>query len=175
MPTGDGHSQLAHWLVGHVPRARDTRVRVTVKFRPLSRFEGALRARPHWSGPTVAAHSMRSRRCHRATGHGRWRQSHQGSSATPSPACRAGRCLLRTAQRTRASSSIVDVFVISKLLRANGGCLGDYYRRRTWVAAKSHGEPPTGLRPVDVRMGKPGTRHGVSLPPEHIGRVEGTG
>ena len=23
-------------------------------------------------------------------------------------------------------------------------------------------------------MGKPGTRHGVSLPPEHIGRVEGT-
>ena len=23
-------------------------------------------------------------------------------------------------------------------------------------------------------MGKPGTRHGVSLPPEHIGWVEGT-
>ena len=56
-----------------------------------------------------------------------------------------GQCLLRTAQRTRASSSIVDVFVISKLLRANGECLGDYYRRRTWVAAKSHGEPPTRL------------------------------
>jgi hypothetical protein len=58
---------------------------------------------------------------------------------------RAGRCLLRTAQRTRASSSIVDVFVISKLLRANGECLGDYYRRRTWVAAKSHGELSTEL------------------------------
>ena len=98
-----------------------------------------------------------------------------GGSAMPLPAARVGICLLRTAQRTRASSSIVDVFVISKLLRANGGCLGDYYRRRTWVAAKSHGEPPTWLRPVDVRMGKPGTRHGVSLPPEHIGRVEGTG
>ena len=126
-------------------QARVTRALVTVTFRSLSRFEGALRARPHWSGPTVAAHSMRFRRCHRATGHGRWRQSHQGSSATPSPACRAGRCLLRTAQRTRASSSIVDVFVISKLLRANGECLGDYYRRRTWVAAKSHGELSTEL------------------------------
>ena len=69
----------------------------------------------------------------------------------------------------------MSMICISKLLRANGGCLGDYYRRRTWVAAKSHGEPPTWLRPVDVRMGKPGTRNGVSLPPEHIGRVEGTG
>jgi hypothetical protein len=43
------------------------------------------------------------------------------------------------------------------------------------VAAKSHGELPTKLRSVDVRMGKPITRHGVILPPEHIGRVEGTG
>ena len=40
------------------------------------------------------------------------------------------------------------------------------------MAAKSHGELPIKLRPVDVRMGKPGTRNGVSLPPEHIGRVE---
>ena len=31
------------------------------------------------------------------------------------------------------------------------------------------------LRPVDVRMGKPGTRHGVSLRSEYIGPVEGTG
>ena len=43
------------------------------------------------------------------------------------------------------------------------------------MAAKSHGELPTKLRSVDVRMGKPGTRHGVSLLPEHIGQVEGTG
>ena len=43
------------------------------------------------------------------------------------------------------------------------------------MAAKSHGELPTKLRSVDVRMGKPGTRHGVSPPPEHIGREEGTG
>jgi hypothetical protein len=28
---------------------------------------------------------------------------------------------------------------------------------------------------VDIRMGKPGTRHGVSLRPEHIRPVEGTG
>jgi hypothetical protein len=43
------------------------------------------------------------------------------------------------------------------------------------VTAKSHGEVSTNLRSVDVRMGKPGTRNGVSLQPEHIGLVEGTG
>ena len=43
------------------------------------------------------------------------------------------------------------------------------------MAAISHGELPTELRSVDVRMGKPGTRHGVSLRPEYIGPVEGTG
>ena len=43
------------------------------------------------------------------------------------------------------------------------------------MAAKSHGELPTKLRSVDIRMGKPGTRHGVSLRSEHIGPVEGTG
>ena len=69
----------------------------------------------------------------------------------------------------------MSMICISKLLRANGGCLGDYYRRRTWEAAKCHGELLTELRPVDVRMGKPGTRHGVSLRPEYIGPVGGTG
>ena len=43
------------------------------------------------------------------------------------------------------------------------------------MAAKSHGELPTKLRSVDIRMGKPSTRHGVLLRPEHIGAVEGTG
>ena len=43
------------------------------------------------------------------------------------------------------------------------------------MAAKSHGELPTKLRSVDIRMGKPGTRYGVSLRPEHIRPVEGTG
>ena len=42
------------------------------------------------------------------------------------------------------------------------------------MTAKSHGETSTSLRSVDVRMGKPGTRHGVSLRSEHIGPVEGT-
>jgi len=32
-----------------------------------------------------------------------------------------------------------------KLLRADGGCLGARRRRRTWVAAKSFGEPLTRL------------------------------
>ena len=43
------------------------------------------------------------------------------------------------------------------------------------MAAKSHGELPIKLRPVDVRMGKPGTCQGVSLRLEHIESVEGTG
>ncbi len=43
------------------------------------------------------------------------------------------------------------------------------------MAAKSHGELPTKLRSVDIRMGKPGTRHGVSPRSEHIGPEEGTG
>jgi hypothetical protein len=43
------------------------------------------------------------------------------------------------------------------------------------MAAISHGELPIKLRSVDDRMGKPGTRHGVSPAAEHIGSVEGTG
>ncbi len=46
-------------------------------------------------------------------------------------------------------------FRVTKLLRACGGCLGSRRRRRTWVAAISHGEPLTRLRSVDLRMGKP--------------------
>ena len=43
------------------------------------------------------------------------------------------------------------------------------------MTAISHGELSTEHRSVDVRMGKPGTRNGVSLQAEHIGLVEGTG
>ena len=43
------------------------------------------------------------------------------------------------------------------------------------MAAKSHGELPTELRSVDVRMGKPGWGHAQSPLPEHIGQWEGTG
>jgi hypothetical protein len=43
------------------------------------------------------------------------------------------------------------------------------------VAAKSHGELPTKLRSVDVRMGKPGWGHAQSPLPEYIGQWEGTG
>ena len=32
---------------------------VTVTFRSLSRFEGALRALPQWAGPTSGAHLLR--------------------------------------------------------------------------------------------------------------------
>jgi hypothetical protein len=34
-----------------------------------------------------------------------------------------------------------------KLQRAYGGCLGAMGRRRTWQAAKSHGEPHAGIDP----------------------------
>ena len=34
---------------------------------------------------------------------------------------------------------------VTKLLRVHDGCLGDWRRRRTWVAAKSVGEPLTRL------------------------------
>ena len=43
------------------------------------------------------------------------------------------------------------------------------------MAAKSHGELPTKLRSVDIRMGKPGWGHAQSPLSEHIGQVEGTG
>jgi hypothetical protein len=42
------------------------------------------------------------------------------------------------------------------------------------VTAKSYGELSTKLRSVDIRMGEPGTRHGVPLWSEHIGPGEGT-
>ena len=42
------------------------------------------------------------------------------------------------------------------------------------MAAKSLGELPIKLRSGDVRMGKPSTRCGVLLLPEHIGQGEGT-
>ena len=43
------------------------------------------------------------------------------------------------------------------------------------MAAISHGDLPIKNRSVDVRMGKPDTRHGVSLWSECIGSEEGTG
>ncbi len=43
------------------------------------------------------------------------------------------------------------------------------------MAAISRGELPTERRSADVRMGKPGTRHGVSPLHERIVQEEGTG
>ena len=34
-----------------------------------------------------------------------------------------------------------------KLIRAQGGCPGTKRRRKTWQAAKSHGEPQAGIDP----------------------------
>ena len=38
---------------------------------------------------------------------------------------------------------------------ARSGYLGPYVRRRARKTAKSHGEPSTGVTPVDARMGEP--------------------
>jgi hypothetical protein len=42
-----------------------------------------------------------------------------------------------------------------ELLRARGGCLGAESRRRTWWAAKSHGELPAGFDPWISEWGNP--------------------
>ena len=42
-----------------------------------------------------------------------------------------------------------------KLLRAHGGCLGIRKRRRTWLAAKSFGEPQAGVDPEISEWGNP--------------------
>ena len=44
---------------------------------------------------------------------------------------------------------------MTKLLRANGGCLGIRRRRRTWKAAISFGELLTGFDPEDSEWGNP--------------------
>jgi hypothetical protein len=64
-----------------------------------------------------------------------------------------------------------------KFLRANGECLGIWSRRRTYKSAISLGELIIELWSEDFRMGKPRQALWVTwwLPPEYIGRVEGTG
>ena len=46
---------------------------------------------------------------------------------------------------------------IAKRIRADGGCLGFWRRRRTWKAAKSPGEPQTGIDPGMSEWGNPAT------------------
>ena len=43
----------------------------------------------------------------------------------------------------------------AELGRAHGGCLGTRGRRRTWLAAKSHGELPTSCDPWMSEWGNP--------------------
>ena len=43
------------------------------------------------------------------------------------------------------SEGAIEEREMTKLQRAHDGCLGDRRRRRTWVAAKSVGEPLTRL------------------------------
>ena len=45
--------------------------------------------------------------------------------------------------------------LVVKLVRALGGCLGVRRRRRTWLAAISHGEPQAGVDPWMSEWGNP--------------------
>ena len=59
--------------------------------------------------------------------------------------CRTALWVRRVFIENSIASTILKLISISssKLLRANGGCLGVWSRRRTWVAAISHGELST--------------------------------
>ena len=56
-----------------------------------------------------------------------------------------------------------------KLLRAHGGCLGVERRRRTWLAAKSSGEPHAGVDPEMSEWGNPSRVMPGHLQSESIG------
>ena len=58
-------------------------------------------------------------------------------------------------QRTLGASFDACLRGTVKLRRAHGGCLGDQRRRRTWIAAKSSGEPLTGFDPEMSEWGNP--------------------
>ena len=45
--------------------------------------------------------------------------------------------------------------LLIKQQRATGGCLDDTWRRRTWQAAKSLGEPQAGFNPGVSEWGNP--------------------
>ena len=50
-----------------------------------------------------------------------------------------------------------------KLQRAQGGCPGTIRRRRTWQAAKSHGEPQAGFDPWISEWGNPVSEEGITV------------
>ena len=52
-------------------------------------------------------------------------------------------------------SQHTEVCTTIKILRAQGGCHGTGRRRKTWQAAKSHGEPQAGFDPWISEWGNP--------------------
>ena len=50
-----------------------------------------------------------------------------------------------------------------KLQRAQGGCPGTIRRRRTWQAAKSHGEPQAGFDPWISEWGNPVSEEDITV------------
>ena len=49
-----------------------------------------------------------------------------------------------------------------KYKKADGGCLGDKGRRRTWYTAKSAGEPYAGVNPAVSEWGNPAREERVT-------------
>ena len=58
-------------------------------------------------------------------------------------------------KRIKEKSLTATQIVTIKLLRAQGGCHGTGRRRKTWQAAKSHGEPQAGCDPWMSEWGNP--------------------
>ncbi len=64
--------------------------------------------------------------------------------------------------------------MVVKLVRALGGCLGVRRRRRTWLAAISHGEPQAGVDPWMSEWGNPVRVMSDQPEAEHIGSGQPT-
>ena len=60
-----------------------------------------------------------------------------------------------------------------KLIRAQGGCQGTIRRRRTWQAAKSHGEEQISFDPWISEWGNPHEKTSCTVKPIH-NLTEGT-
>jgi hypothetical protein len=59
--------------------------------------------------------------------------------------------------------------LVVKLVRAFGGCLGAKRRRRTWLAAKSHGELQASVDPWISEWGNPHRVMSMEPGAEYIG------
>ena len=80
----------------------------------------------------------------------------------------------RTWARASVAGGDAKKSLVVKLVRAFGGCLGAKRRRRTWLAAKSHGELQTSVDPWISEWGNPYRVMSVERGAEYIGAAQRT-